>query len=142
MSDSKSWEERFINRFVREDYPFLGGLHYYWKNDDNVTRVMDFITKELHQTRQDTLEEAMSAVDVMEQAINKIDGIVSSDAGYEADIHIGLEKKKVREEYAKDWAKMIVEIYKTVHPLCHDCCGGNDTIGKLKQQLTEMKGEV
>jgi hypothetical protein len=99
MSDSKSWEERFINRFVREDYPFLGGLHYYWKNDDNVTRVMDFIAQLLHQTRQDTLDEVMG----------KVDQLILIDA-------------------TPEYNQGLLDAIKI--------------IDKLKQQLTEMKGEV
>jgi len=55
MSDSKSWEERFDEKFDRRHFEYDGELEY-----DLCADVKQFISKLLHQTRQDTLEEVMN----------------------------------------------------------------------------------
>jgi hypothetical protein len=61
------------------------------------------------------------------EALKKIDEIVGSDIGEEADCFVVLDyplKKEPNLEMVKMWAESLVEIYKITHPLLNKCCGG------------------
>lgn len=71
------------------------------------------------------------------EALQKIDELVSTSAGFEADCFIGLDKPrggKPNPEIAEDWAKIIVKIFTITHPLLHKCCGGKLLVEKLTKE--------
>lgn len=58
-------------------------------------------------------------------ALEKIDELVSTGAGAEADTWLGLDKPRggiATQVMAKQWAELIMEIYRITHPLLHSCC--------------------
>lgn len=75
------------------------------------------------------------------EAISKIDRLVSSDPGFEADLILGFGKSKsIDQRVARDWAKIIVETYVITHKLLHSCCGGEKANERRKSLSTKEEG--
>jgi hypothetical protein len=128
MTTQEEWDARFDAVFVVEDYHGPDAPPTY-----SVCADPDELVHYLHQrdaaTRLKTLEEVEKVV----KALKKIDKLVSADAGFEADCYLGLDKPRgVKPKYADEWAEIIMKIYKITHPLLHECCGGTNSITKLK----------
>lgn len=72
------------------------------------------------------------------EAISKIDRLVSSDPGFEADLLFNsVKSKSIDQRVARDWAEIIVQTYLITHKLLHSCCGGEKANKRLKSLSTK-----